>query len=240
MFESIDILRYIQAIQNLWGITPEEVESAFLAKEAYLNARKRIQDNPWQGKPVAIVDMDDVIVDFRVGFSKWLAKTYGIQADVNSKEYYFLTAVQKVNVNPELVFSRFVSEGGFARLKPNIGAITFMNELRKAGYWIQILTARPEDDLRCMYDTYQWLDKYVIAYDDIAFSSEKFRWCEKSKYYDSGSISFAIDDSPKHATEYAKHGIKCYVPYKNYNKHLDHSNIYFYHSFYDILKKERG
>ena len=43
LFESIDVLRYIQAIQNLWDITPLEVESAFIAKDAYLNARKRIQ-----------------------------------------------------------------------------------------------------------------------------------------------------------------------------------------------------
>ena len=103
------MLRYIQAIQNLWSITAEEVESAFIAKDAYLNARKRINDNPWQGQPVAIVDMDDVIVDFRVGFANWLKKTYGIHVDVNSKEYYFITALQKIDVNPEEVFSRFVS-----------------------------------------------------------------------------------------------------------------------------------
>ncbi len=235
LFESIDVLRYIQAIQNLWDITPEEVESAFLAKDAYLNARKRIQDNPWDGKPVIIVDMDDVIVDFRVGFSNWLKKTYNIYADVNSEEYYFITALQKVDVNPEEVFSRFIGESGFYNLKPNVGAATFMNELRKKGYWLQILTARPEEDLRCMYDTYQWLERYNIPYDDIDFATEKFRWCAKSKYYDSNSIAFAIDDSPKHAEEYSKHGINVKVPVKSYNKSIN-QEVDYYHDFNSLIR----
>ena len=37
---------------------------------------------------------------------------------------------------------------------------------------------------------------------------------------DKGKISFAIDDSPKHVSEYAKHGIFCYMPEKNYNKEV--------------------
>ena len=235
LFESIDVLRYIQAIQNLWGISSEEVESAFLAKDAYLNARKRISDTPWSGQPVAIIDMDDVIVDFRVGFANWLKRTYNIDVDVYSEEYYFITALQKIDVNPEQVFSRFISESGFANLLPNRGAATFMNELKKRGYWLQILTARPEEDLRCMYDTYQWLEKHNIPYDDVGFSTEKFRWCAKSKYYDSNSIAFAIDDSPKHAEEYAKHGINVKVPIKSYNKNINET-VDYYKNFNSLLQ----
>jgi hypothetical protein len=234
LFESIDVLRYIQAIQNLWDITPEEVESAFIAKDAYLNARKRIQDNPWKGQPVIIVDMDDVIVDFRTGFADWLNKTYGIYVDVESKEYYFITALEKSDVNPEEVFSRFVSEGGFAKLNPNVGAVSFMKKLKEMGYWIQILTARPEEDLRCMYDTYQWLDKHNVPYDDAGFSTEKFRWCAKSKYYNKKAIAFAIDDSPKHAEEYAKHGIRVKVPVKSYNKHIN-QEVDYYKNFNSLI-----
>ena len=56
-----------------------------------------------------------------------------------------------------------------------------------------------------------------IPFDDLSFSNEKFRWCAQSKYYDSNAISFALDDSPKHAMDYTKHGIDCYVPKKSYN-----------------------
>ena len=227
LFESIDVLRYIQAIQNLWQISSEEVEKAFLAKDAYLSARKKIKDNPWTGQPVIIVDMDDVIVDFRKGFADWLKASYNIIVDVESKEYYFITALQKTNVNPEEVFSNFITSSGFASLKPVSGAAEFMKKLKEAGFWLQILTARPEEDLRCMYDTYQWLEKNGVPYDDIAFSSEKFRWCAKSKYYDKRKILFAIDDSPKHAEEYAKHGINVKVPIKSYNKDINQAVDYY-------------
>ena len=236
LFESIDVLRYIQAIQNLWDISPEEVESAFMTKDAYLNARKRIQDNPWPGQQVVIVDMDDVIVDFRAGFADWLYETYGLTVDVESEEYYFISALSKIDVNPEEVFSRFIAESGFSNLKPLKGAIQFMKQLKAEGFWIQILTARPEDDLRCMYDTYQWLDEYDIVYDDIGFATEKFRWCAKSKYYDRHEIAFAIDDSPKHAEEYAKHGIRVKVPIKSYNKHIN-QEVDYYENFNSLLSQ---
>lgn len=234
LFESIDILRYVQAIQNLWNITAEEIDQAFIAKDTYLNSRQNIKNNSWAGQPVAIIDMDDVIVDFRKGFANWLSSTYGIYVDVNSEEYYFITALQKVDVNPEEVFSRFIAESGFAKLDPVPGAARFMKSLKDRGFWIQILTARPEQDLRCMYDTYQWLNLHEIIYDDVGFSTEKFRWCAKSKYYDKKAIAFAVDDSPKHAEEYAKHGIRVKVPIKSYNKHIN-QEVDYYNNFNTII-----
>ena len=71
-------------------------------------------------------------------------------------------------------------------------------------------------------------------------SHDHFRWCAKSKYYDEGAIKFAIDDAPKHAEDYAKHGIKCLVPLKSYNEDLCHESIYHfsnYHQSIDILRK---
>ena len=239
LFESIDVLRYIQAIQNLWGISGDEVEKAFLAKDAYLNARKKIDDFPWQGNKVVIVDMDDVVADFRKTFAVWLEKEYQVAIDVESEEYYFITALADAGLNPELVFEKFVYSGGFLSLQPVEGAKEFISSLRELGYWIQILTARPDENLRCLYDTYQWLQKYDIAYDDVAFSTEKFRWCAKSKYYDTNAIAFAIDDSPKHANEYSKHGINVKVPVKSYNKTINGENIKFYNSFDDLIRQIR-
>ena len=85
-----------------------------------------------------------------------------------------------------------------------------------------------------MYDTYQWLDQYNMCYDDIGFSTEKFRWCAKSKYYDQKAIAFAIDDSPKHAEEYAKHGIRVKVPEKSYNKNIN-QEVDYYKNFNSLL-----
>ncbi len=232
LYESIDILRYIQSIQNLWQITPEEIEEAFYRKSVYLDARHKIDKNPWQGQPVAIIDVDDVLADFRENFAAWLLEIYQVSVDTLSEEYYFIDALAQSDLNPEAVFERFTNEGGFASLTVVKGAREMVCSLRDKGFWIQILTARPETNLRCLYDTYYWLGAHDIPYDDVAFSGEKFRWCAKSKYYDSSSIQFAIDDSPKHASEYAKHGVLCYVPEKSYNKEVwEDDNIVTYDSF---------
>ena len=121
----------------------------------------------------------------------------------------FIDALKETGLNPERIFMTFVNSGGFASLPISEGAHDFLNGLKEKGYWIQILTARPEENLQCLYDTYWWLNQNDIPFDDVAFSSEKFRWCAQSKYYDSDSIAFAIDDSPKHASEYDSQRTSC-------------------------------
>lgn len=238
LYESADVIRYVMAILNLWEIDEISFQDAFLKKDNYLNTKMKISNSKqWSGQPVAIVDMDDVIVDFRKGFSKWLKDEHNVIADVASNRYYFIDALKETGLNPERIFMSFVNSGGFSSLPITEGANDFLSGLREKGYWIQILTARPEENLQCLYDTYWWLSQNNIPFDDIAFSSEKFRWCAQSKYYDSDSIAFAIDDSPKHASEYAKHDIPCYVPIKPYNKEVwSKRNIVTYDSFKKFFK----
>ena len=232
LYESVDVIRYIIAILNLWEIDDLDFQDAFLKKDNYLDIKMKISNSKWSGQPVAIVDMDDVIADFRKGFSKWLKDEHGVIADVASNRYYFIDALKDSGLNPEKIFMTFVNSGGFSSLPVADGAKEFLSGLKEKGYWIQILTARPEENLQCLYDTYWWLNNNDIQFDDVAFSSEKFRWCAQSKYYDSDSIAFAIDDSPKHASEYAKHDILCYVPKKSYNKEVwNKTNITTYDSF---------
>ena len=219
LFESIDVIRYVMAIMNVWGIDDTEFNSAFYKKDTYLKQRKRIDNNPWDGKkPVAIVDIDDVLGEFRLTFSKWLYKKFNIVADVNSKEYYFIDALKETGKNPEGIFLKFVAEGGFNQLEPVENCLSFIENLVERGYWIHLLTARPDENVICLHDTYQWLDDTGIYFDDISFASEKFRWCAQSKYYNSNAIRFSIDDSPKHVMDYTKHGIECFYPFKTYNE----------------------
>lgn len=235
LYESVDVIRYMLAIINVWDISSEEFEEAFKKKDSYLHARKRIDDNPWQGQPVVIVDIDDVLAEFRSSFANWLKVEKNINPNVESNEYYFINALKKSGENPEQIFFDFMAADGFLWLGLVDGCVAFLNELKQRGYWLHMLTARPEDNLMCFYSTYQWLSMHNIPFDDLSFSNEKFRWCAQSKYYDSGAIKFAIDDSPKHAMEYARHGIQVMVPSKSYNEHIQHENINFYRSFKNIL-----
>ena len=236
LFEAVDIFRYTLAILNTWDVDSLSFLTAFKDKDIFLKLRHKIYKDVWDGiSPVVIVDMDDAIVDFRNGFANWLIKKHDVHPDIESKEYYFISDLVGEGFNPETVFQEFVSEGGFAKLSPINGALEFLDELKEKGYWIQILTARPKDNLRCFYDTYRWLSENKVSFNRVDFSSEKFVWCAQSPYYDEQRIEYAIDDSPKHIHEYAMHGIKVYAPKMSYNIHLaDDDNVTMFDSFNDI------
>jgi len=236
LYETVDVIRYMMATLNTWGVTSKEFENAFLKKDIYLNKHLELQEKEWDGtQPVAIVDIDDVLANFRDGFANWLNKKFGVMPDVNSKEYYFITALSKIKLNSEAVFKMFLEDEGFANLTIDTDNLELLWQLKHKGYWIHLLTARPEEELQCLYDTYFWINQQNIPCDAISFSPEKFRWCAKSKYYDAGAIKFAIDDAPKHAEDYAKHGIKCLVPLKTYNEHLKHKNIHHFNNYYSAI-----
>ena len=237
LYETVDVIRYMIATLNTWGVTPTEFEKAFEKKDIYLNKHYELQQKKWEGQPVAIVDIDDVLANFRKGFSEWLYEKFKVDADVDSKEYYFITALSKINLNSESVFKMFLDDEGFAKLTIDTDNLELLWQLKHRGYWIHLLTARPEEELQCLYDTYFWICQQNIPCDAISFSPEKFRWCAKSKYYDAGAIKFAIDDAPKHAEDYAKHGIKCLVPLKPYNEDLSHENIHHFSNFKQAFNK---
>lgn len=224
LFESVDVIRYAIAILNLWEITPDKFSSAWKSKDRYLYISKMIEQKKWKGEKVAIVDMDDVICEFRKCFSRWLLNKRNIKTDVDSKEYYFINALEGSGLNPEKTFFDFVSDDGFLKLEPVEGAKKFMKSLSERGYFVHILTARPGDNLRCLYNTFEWLERHEIYFDKLSFSSEKLRWCMQSPYWVDKKISFAIDDSPKHATEYAKHGVRVFSPVQSYNEELSDIN----------------
>jgi len=236
LYETVDVIRYMIATLNTWGVTPTEFEKAFEKKDVYLNKHYELQQKKWEGQPVAIVDIDDVLANFRKGFSEWLHNKFDVDADVDSKEYYFITALSKINLNSESVFKMFLDDEGFAKLSIDTDNLEILWQLKRRGYWIHLLTARPQEELQCLYDTYFWIWQQNIPCDAISFSPEKFRWCAKSKYYDEGAIKFAIDDAPKHAEDYAKHGIKCLVPLKPYNEDLNHENIYHFSNYHEAIR----
>ena len=96
--------------------------------------------------------------------------------------------------------------------------------MQNEGYWIHVLTARPEHDLRCRNETYCWLDQYNVSYDSVHFATEKYSSLTNLEAFKKGKILCAIDDSSKHAMEYVMHGITCLVPRKTYNSDLKQSD----------------
>lgn len=234
LYESIDVLRYLLAIMNTWGYNPDEIDDAFNDKDTFLHMRHKSETAKWDGRPVLIVDVDDVIAHFRKDYFEWLNQTYGIEIAQDYPEYYASTPLKDRGINPESTFKDFISARRLRNIEPIDDTINVLCEAQKMGYWIQLLTARPDQNLICLYDTYHWISQMHIPFDGIAFSGEKYRWVVQSPFY--GHVAACIDDSPKHAAEYATHGLLVFSPELSYNTSLkDVKNVVHYNNAAQLL-----
>lgn len=216
LYKSVDVYRYVLAILNLWDISGSAFSTALSQKDDFLHYRHRLSKKRWTGQPVALFDMDDVLAEFRTSFCGWLTATTGCHIDPESKEYYATGVLKKAGLNNETLFKTFIDQHGFLLLSRNDGYFALLRHLQEMGFWIQIVTARPADNLTAFYDTYSWLVRHGIEADGVAFTPEKFVWLTDQPYFSKGRY-FALDDSAKHAAEYAKHGVPVIVPEKPYN-----------------------
>lgn len=219
LYESVDAFRYILALLNTWDISADSFSSAFSDKDSFLWIRRESEKRTWAGQDVVLVDIDDVLAEFRRCFFDWIHHRYSVEVDIEGESYYTVNPLVDAGLHPESIFQEFLAGGGMSRLDLVPGALAFLEELRSAGFWIHLLTARPEDNPRCFYDTFLWLRRVNIPFDRVSFAPEKFRWASQSPYYGKCKI-IAIDDSPKHSAEYAKHGIPVVSPILSYNKEI--------------------
>ena len=222
LYKSVDVYRYVLAILTLSAST---FAGALSQKDDFLHMRHKLSQRKWNGEPVVLFDMDDVLAEFRTSFCGWVTATTGCFLDPESKEYYATDALKEKGLNNEALFRGFIDQHGFLLLDRNEAYFNLLKSLKARGHWIQIVTARPETDLTAFYDTYSWLARHGIDPDGVAFTPEKFVWLTDQPYFAKGKY-FAVDDSAKHAAEYAKHGVVTVVPEKSYNTEVRNmSNI---------------
>lgn len=227
LFKSVDVFRYILANLNLWNISVEQFVDACEDKDLFLHSRHKISLKVREGKRVIVFDVDDVIAEFRSSYNNFLYENFDIISDPHNKQYYNVDEMIKRKIDPDFVFNLFVSKGGFKKLEVCKNIVEALQSLREKGFWIHLLTARPDENLKCFYDTFAWLELNQIPFDDISFSKEKYLWLTGQDFFQKNEVYCAVDDSSKHADEYAKHGIKVIVPARHYNEDIkDRNNIY--------------
>lgn len=218
LYQSVDIIKYALAIMNLVDIDGKALTEAFSKKDIYLRRKYFTKPLP-KDTTILIVDIDDVLNNFRDEFHDFIKETYGIELASNS--YYSTVKLKNLGIYPDLVYKEFIERGFLQRLKYNEEAVSTLNSVDLP---IVLLTSRPSSNLTCLYDTYWWLEQTGLKYHSLNFSPEKYLWVSQQNY--SGVV--AIDDSPKHALEYATHGVTVLCPKANYNEHCSHEKIIFY------------
>lgn len=217
LFETMDVYRYCLAMLNLWGYDETESVAAFESRDSHLSVRAHKNMSSWSGQPVIVVDVDDVIARFRQDFYSWLNEEYPESgADPNSPEYFLSKPVG--GMSGDALLQAFIDSGGLKTLRVCSNVVEGLRKLQEKGYWIHILTARPASELKCLNETYEWLEKNVRYFDSVDLNSEKYIAVASLEAYKHGKVICAIDDSPKHAAEYVMHGVPCLVPIRSYNK----------------------
>ena len=216
MYKATDAYRYILAILNLCEVSSDEFIEALRQKDEFLHYRHTLASKQWTGQPIVLFDMDDVLATFREGFMDYIEKQTGVRLDTHSPEYYCVSLLKTNKISNDEMFKGFIENHGFLRLGIDQKYFNLLSHLKREGFWVQIVTARPAEELTCFYDTYSWLHRNGFDVDGVTFTPEKFRWLSEQGFYTSAKV-FAVDDSPKHAAEYAKHNVQVIVPEKSYN-----------------------
>ena len=224
IYNSVDVFRYLLAIMNLYDISSKSFMDAFDERDVQLKIDNNIV-GPKKDQRVIVVDIDDVICSFREYFNDWLYRKYNILIDPYSTSYYSSKEVKDHGYSPEGVFEEFISQNELLNIPVIPQMIDFLRLAKRDNVFIQLLTSRPDSNLKCKYQTYKWLHDNNVPFDDIGFASEKYIWVAKKDFYLKGQLVTAIDDSPKHAMEYATHDVHVLVPKTEYNKQIKHKNI---------------
>lgn len=219
LYKSVDVYRYVLAILNLWGISGATFQDALTQKDDFLHYRHRLSQKKWSGQPVVLFDVDDVLAEFRKSYCSWVTETTGCFLDPENTSYYATDVLKPAGLNNDVLFKSFIEQHGFLSLERDETYFGLLHHLQASGFWIQIVTARPERNLTAFYDTFSWLSRHGIDADGVAFTPEKFVFLTDQPYFLSGKY-FAVDDSAKHAAEYARHGVPVLVPEKSYNREV--------------------
>lgn len=227
LYNSVDVFRYMMAVLNLYNISEHEFTAAFNERDVHLDTINKIK-SPSSKQKVVVVDIDDVLCTFRCHFNNYLYEKYNIFIDPENTSYYSSKEVKNAGLSPEGVFETFIEEDGFLDIPVIPEMIELVQDMKNQGVYVQLLTSRPDHNLKCKYQTFVWLENNNIPFDNIGFASEKYIWLSKKDFYINNNLLSAIDDSPKHAMEYATHGIKVLVPRMPYNKNLEHENITYF------------
>jgi uncharacterized HAD superfamily protein len=210
--ELVDVFKYWMCLCQLDGYTPSDIYSAYYDKSHVVenNYRQEFITKFRSLDKIAGIDIDGVLCEYPDDFISFANETLGknlplkpLDSDLGSylglsrKEYLDLKHLYRLS-------------GRKRTLKVKDGAKEFLLELKKNGYSIVLLTARPCDKYADVYvDTVEWLRLNEIPYDAIIYGEAKEEKLLK-EFDDLNRISFFLDDEFSNSNRVASIGCESY------------------------------
>ena len=158
---------------------------------------------------LAIIDIDDVLSNTTPRMLDEVNRLLGSDYKIEDMDSYYLW--ENFPISKEDVYSIAVSESLVASLEPLPNSIEGVSRLKKSGFQIWLVTARPEN-LRAI--TINWLNIYRIQFDKLVMGlvgSEKTNNIPKH-------IELAIEDRYDTALAFSKISNKVYMLIRPWNK----------------------
>jgi uncharacterized HAD superfamily protein len=237
--ELIDIVKFALNIAIIWGIDEVKLFEEFERKSQVVVQRKKQNEELAQikkmKKKVCAIDLDGVIVSWPNCFIDFVNKRL-------SKKFTNLYDMKKALPNKKYILMKHEYRiSGIKQRVPCIqGSKAFIDNLRKLGYSIVILTARPyKQYFRIFADTKICLDNNGIKYEAILFDESKHIKIVK----EFPKLRFMVEDSRNIANEVGAWGYKCFLIDNIYNQGDLEKNVIRVKSFKEILehlKSTRG
>lgn len=206
--EAADVLKYTIAIAQLYGVTAQELYEAFSRKTDVVADRAKGERLDLEVNTKLIIsDLDNCIADL----SEWqdeLNKSRG-EAPMNDRTVKLLESLKE----------DFYRGGGFSNLPAIKGAKEATAELRRLGYKIVLITARPYWQYKRLYaDTLMWLKDNQITYDLLLFNKDKAEAIYEHIF--PARPVFFVEDREKHAREVSGIGIPVMLLDWDYNRDI--------------------
>lgn len=218
--EIIDLQKYVFTLAQIWGVTPQQYLTEFDRKSEVVAQRfkQEMQLRLVEDEKIAAIDIDGVLAEYPAGFVSFLEEKTGKKLSQIPIPHYDLYAVLSKEVGGYAEMKKYKHEyraTGQKRFLPVVdGAVASMKRLKKLGYTVVLLSARPVSQYpRIFADTMEWLKANDIPYDAILWDENKEEKVVKSF----PKMQFMVEDHAGNANRVARMGYKVYLISKPYN-----------------------
>lgn len=155
-------------------------------------------------KPVAVLDLDDTLINTREAMYECIKKRYGKEYLRHWSEWTDFKMEANSNIDVNNLIEHVTEDRLFEKIEPHPHSAFFLRDLAMRGYYVVIVTAR-EGFVPNPYDTTEWyLRKHDIDYDELIISKHGQSKVDFLKNFD--TIDFTIDDQVHNCEDFENSG----------------------------------
>mgnify|MGYP001596600293 FL=1 len=233
--ELIDAQKFLLNISLIWGMKHEEYFSKF-ERKTEVNLQRFVQKELLKQKnnlKLCAIDLDGTLYKYPETQIAFINKKLGTKFKISDS---LSPAITKMPIKQYLKLKdeyRETTGEVYGNPKPMKGALELLQGLKRKGYSIMILSARPYKKYPNIFEnTLRWLKKNDLQFDCVFWDNNK----NEKIIREFPKLKFIVEDNPEEAEKIAAFKIKCYLLNRPYNLKYTNSKVKRIDSLTDILE----